>query len=161
MDGQQTEIAPGESMTVNASAPQVTENLVYVWYLNGEAKETDTVYTFGNDLPLGTYRLDVTAFSPDGKKAGTATHTFSVVDSTVPDPTKVVLAWDPNSEQDLSGYKIHYGTYSGNYTSVIDVGNQLSCTVVNLTPGQTYYFAATAYNYSGLESGYSNEVVYL
>jgi hypothetical protein len=161
IDGQQTEIETGGSMTVSASVPHVTDNIVYVWYLDGEAKETGAVYTVGSDLPLGTYRLDVTAFSPDGKKAGTATHTFSVIDSTVPDPKEVTLVWDPNSEPDLSGYKIHYGISSRNYTSVIDVGNQLNCTVISLTPGETYYFAATAYNFSGLESDYSNEVVYV
>jgi predicted phage tail protein len=147
-------------MTLSASTPDVTENVVYVWYLNGEARETGAVHTVGSDLPLGTYRLDVTAFSTDGKEAGSATHTFSVVDSSEVTPAEVTLAWDPNSEADLSGYRIHYGTSSGSYTSVRDVGNELTCTVTGLTAGETYYFAATAYNTSGLESGYSNEVVY-
>jgi hypothetical protein len=160
MDGQLTEISPGGSMTLSASTPDVTDNVVYVWYLNGEARETGAVHTVGSDLPLGTYRLDVTAFSTDGKEAGSATHTFSVVDSSEVTPAEVTLAWDPNSEADLSGYRIHYGTSSGSYTSVRDVGNELTCTVTGLTAGETYYFAATAYNTSGLESDYSNEVVY-
>ena len=72
----------------------------------------------------------------------------------------VSLSWNPNTEIDLAGYKIHYGTASGSYTNSVDVGNVTTCTVPNLTAGQTYYFAATAYDTSGSESGYSNQVSY-
>jgi hypothetical protein len=166
LNGQLAEIPPGGSMTLSASASGTAENVVYVWYLNGEAKETGSAYTLGSDLPLGIYRLDVTAFSTDGKEAGSATHTFEVVEPSEdppedpPLPAEVTLEWDPNSETDLAGYRIHYGTSSGNYTARKDVGNLVTCTVTDLTPGVTYYFAATAYNASGLESGYSNEVIY-
>jgi len=34
---------------------------------------------------------------------------------------QVTLAWDPNTESDLAGYKIHYGTTSRSYTSTVDV----------------------------------------
>lgn len=69
----------------------------------------------------------------------------------------VTLQWDPNSETDLAGYKIYYGTASGVYGPPIVVGVQTTFTVAGLPPG-TYFFAVTAYNASGLESGYSNEV---
>jgi hypothetical protein len=72
----------------------------------------------------------------------------------------VTLAWDPNTESDLGGYKIHYGTTSGNYSVHIDVHNVTTYTVTGLTDGQTYYLAATAYDTSGNESGYSNSVSY-
>jgi len=68
-----------------------------------------------------------------------------------------ILSWNANSESDLAGYKVYYGTSSGNYGNPIDVGNQTTYTVTGLT-GSTYYFAVTAYNTSGTESGYSNEV---
>ena len=70
---------------------------------------------------------------------------------------QVTLAWDPNSDPGLAGYKIYYGTQSQHYSYYIDVGNQTSHTVTDLPGGATYYFAATAYNGGGLESGYSNE----
>jgi hypothetical protein len=70
----------------------------------------------------------------------------------------VSLAWDPNSESDLGGYKIHYGKASGAYTATVDVGKVTSTSISNLTDGQTYYFAASAYNTAGASSGYSNEV---
>ncbi len=73
---------------------------------------------------------------------------------------QVTLAWDPDSVSDLAGYKIYYGTASGNYQGNVDVGNVTTYTLNNLTIGTTYYAAATAYIISGLESSFSNEVMY-
>lgn len=72
----------------------------------------------------------------------------------------VRLAWDPNSEPDLAGYRIYYGTKSGQWDMMIDVGNVTTTIVSGLTPGTTYYFVATAYNTLNLESDPSNEVSY-
>ena len=44
------------------------------------------------------------------------------------------------------------------FTNVIAAGASTNLTVSNLVAGATYYFAATAYNTSGVETGYSNEV---
>lgn len=66
------------------------------------------------------------------------------------------LAWNASSSTTVTGYKVHYGTASGSYSTRVDVGNTLSATVPNLTSGTKYYFAVTAYNSAG-ESGYSNE----
>jgi hypothetical protein len=67
----------------------------------------------------------------------------------------VNLAWDGVSE--ATGYKIHYGTSSGNYSSVVDVGASLTGTVSGLIEGTRYYFAASCYDLTRV-SGYSNEV---
>jgi hypothetical protein len=72
--------------------------------------------------------------------------------------TQVTLAWDPNTEPDLAGYKLYYGTLSRNYSEIIDVGNVTNYTAYKLNSGLTYYFAVTAYDPSGYESDYSNEV---
>jgi len=71
---------------------------------------------------------------------------------------QVTLAWDPNTETDLAGYKLYYGTSSGSYPSSVDVGNLTSYTLSGLLEGRTYYFAATAYDLNVNESGFSNEV---
>ena len=71
---------------------------------------------------------------------------------------QVTLSWEAGSEPDLAGYKIHYGTASNSYTVHIDVNNVTTYTLTGLTAGQTYYFAATAYDSSGNESEYSNSV---
>ncbi|MCK5093262.1 MAG: fibronectin type III domain-containing protein [Spirochaetes bacterium] len=153
--GQEEVVGLGESMTVEASVPAGTGNVVYVWYMNGESKATGSSYTTPADLPEGIYRLDVTVFTTDGMRAGSATHTFSVMEL-----AEVTLEWDPNTETDLAGYNLYWGYSSGDYEFSADAGNQTSYTVTGLIPGVTYYFAVTAYNAAGLESDYSNEVIF-
>jgi hypothetical protein len=72
----------------------------------------------------------------------------------------VTLAWDPNPEASLKGYKVYYGSASGNYSFMVDVGNWTSLTISGLEAGKTYYFAATAYGPAGEESGMSGELRY-
>ena len=72
----------------------------------------------------------------------------------------VTLAWDPNLEANLKGYKVYYGSASGNYSFMVDVGNWTSLTISGLEAGKTYYFAATAYGPAGEESGMSDELRY-
>jgi len=69
----------------------------------------------------------------------------------------VTLAWNPNGESDLAGYKLYYGTTSHSYGSPVVVGNKTTYTLSGLGT-RTYYFAVTAYNSSGKESGFSDEV---
>ena len=72
--------------------------------------------------------------------------------------SEVTLAWDPNAEPDLAGYRVYYGTASRNYDRVMEVGSCTSCVVTGLEQGRTYYFAATAVNTANVESDFSNEV---
>ena len=72
----------------------------------------------------------------------------------------VNLAWDPNLEANLKGYKVYYGSASGNFSFMVDAGNRTSLTISGLEAGQTYYFAATAYGPAGEESGMSDELRY-
>lgn len=78
----------------------------------------------------------------------------------------VTINWTPPTEntdgttlENLSGYKIHYGTASRKYTETITVRNPgLAAYVISsLAPG-TYYFSVTAYNSAGTESRFSSEV---
>ncbi len=73
---------------------------------------------------------------------------------------EVTVAWNANSDSDLAGYKIYYGNSSRNYSTTVDVGNVTSHRVTNLVADDPYYFAATAYDFSGNESAYSEEAVY-
>lgn len=81
----------------------------------------------------------------------------------------VALQWDANVEDDLAGYKIYYktglstatfdGTGAVEGDSPFDVLNQTTATISGLDPNHSYIFAVTAYNASGVESGYSNTVM--
>lgn len=75
----------------------------------------------------------------------------------------VTLAWDPNPEPDLAGYIIYFRTNGASYAPArsVTVTNGTTGTVSNLLYGVQYWFVATAFNTSGLESDYSNEVTAL
>ena len=86
---------------------------------------------------------------------------FCLLSSGVAHSASVTLAWDASQEEDVAGYRVYYGTTSGHYTNMIDVGLNTSGSISNLVPGQTYYFAATAYDTGGNESGFSQEIPYI
>ncbi len=65
---------------------------------------------------------------------------------------------DNTTLTDLSGYTVYYGTSSGNYSNNIDIGNVTSYQLTGLTDGLTYYFSVTAYDTSGNESAFADEV---
>ncbi len=70
-----------------------------------------------------------------------------------------LLQWDPVSSSTPVGYKIHYGSVRGVYDHHLDAGIQTEAYIPFLEPGVTYYFAASCYS-DGVESGYSNEIIY-
>jgi Fibronectin type III domain/Immunoglobulin domain len=72
----------------------------------------------------------------------------------------VTLAWNPSTNADIAGYNIYYGVASRAYTNQLSVGNVTTATISGLVEGVTYYFAAKAYNGSGVESDFSNEATY-
>lgn len=88
---------------------------------------------------------------------------------------EVTLAWDPNAESNLAGYKLYYdgdtdtemyqgtGADAGDSPVVIYLENLTDpdspvFTLTGLTDGQYYYFVLTAFDTDGMESDYSDEV---
>lgn len=71
----------------------------------------------------------------------------------------VTIAWDPNSEPDLAGYVVLYGTTSGQYVSTIDVGTLTTWTLSSGEAGRTYYFTVQAYNALGQRSARAAEIL--
>jgi Fibronectin type III domain len=78
----------------------------------------------------------------------------------------VTLNWRPPTQNtdgspltNLTGFDIHYGTSSHDYTQTVTVSNPGIATYVvdNLSPGK-YYFSVTAVNSDGAQSPLSPEV---
>ena len=80
------------------------------------------------------------------------------------------LTWNANTEADLAGYKIYYGTsprtcsnpgLNGStmcgYTSSLNVNKVTTYNLTNLTDGQTYYFSVSAYDTANNYSAFSEE----
>jgi hypothetical protein len=70
----------------------------------------------------------------------------------------ILVSWNANTETDLEGYRIYYGTQSGQYGAPINVGNTTSYLSTVPDDGTTYYIALTAYDETGNESDFSEEV---
>jgi N-acetylmuramoyl-L-alanine amidase len=70
----------------------------------------------------------------------------------------VTLAWDANSEPNIAGYVIAYGTSPGNHPTTVNVGNRTTWQLQGLVNGQRYYFVVRAYDTAGLMSPKSVEV---
>ena len=76
------------------------------------------------------------------------------------------VSWDaPTTRADgtglmpasLGGYRVHYGTATRAYDTMVDVGRVTSHRVTGLEEGNTYFFAVTAYDISMRESDFSSE----
>ena len=70
----------------------------------------------------------------------------------------VPLAWNASLASGISGYRVHVGSTSGQYSQVFDAGTNLSLSVANMEFGNTYYFAVIAIGSTGLESLLSPEL---
>ena len=103
-----------------------------------------------------------------GVSDGQATATlpaFSV--SVSPPPTlSVSLSWraptsnvDGSPLTDLAGYRVYYGTASGQYSYNLPVASQgvTSVVIEGLSSSTTWYFAVKGVTTSGVESDYSQE----
>ncbi len=74
----------------------------------------------------------------------------------------ITLAWDPNAEEDLDGYRVFYHQEGQSYDYNLPAweGSNTTCTISNLDDNTAYYFVARALDTSGNESSNSNEVAY-
>jgi hypothetical protein len=82
--------------------------------------------------------------------------------SALPQPgASVNLAWTGSPSPEATGYRIYYGAASGNYSNSVPVGNVTATNITGLANGVPYFFAVVAYTATGLESAFSNEIVYV
>ena len=76
--------------------------------------------------------------------------------------TNVSFEWDANTEPDLAGYNIYQSDISGVYdiSKLIGTVDKADCCQFTKdgVPDGTWFWVATAFDTSGNESAYSNEV---
>ena len=72
---------------------------------------------------------------------------------------RLTLTWDASADAAVTGYRLYYGTNSGAYAFVTNSGLVVTQEVVLPHAGR-WFFAATACTRDGLESGFSEEVVW-
>jgi Bacterial Ig-like domain (group 2) len=182
-NGGDVQVKPGEGAYTGMVATPTSISITPVSpsIVNGSSKQfvatgtflDNTTQNLTTQVTWSSSNTDVATINPSGLAtsiaAGSTTITAtwgSMSESTTLTVTltgSATLAWDaPTTYEDgtpvtdLAGFKIYYGTSSGNYTSIIDVGN-ITTYVINTLASGTYYFAVTAYYTSGNQSGYSNE----
>jgi hypothetical protein len=68
------------------------------------------------------------------------------------------VTWLANTETDLAGYRVYWGTAPGVYGTPATLGKVTAHQLTGLLAGKTYYIALTAYDTSGNESGFSTEI---
>jgi hypothetical protein len=159
---------PTDQNSLTSSSPTVTlkgtandnEGVVQVSWANslggsGIASETNNWTVSAIALKDGTNELTVTAWDAAGNKG---TDKLTVVYNAP--GGSATLTWDASIESDLGGYRVYYGETSGSYDQAKGQGivvNGTTYTVNDLKSGVRYYFAVTAYDFSGNESDYSRE----
>ncbi|MEM8982732.1 MAG: putative Ig domain-containing protein [Pseudomonadota bacterium] len=113
---------------------------------------------------IGSYADIVVAVSDGTETVALPAFTVTVVGSAT---GSITLSWsaptqnsDGSALTDLSGYRLYYGTESGNYSETIEVNDPgLTTYVIGDLVAGTYYLAATSVNADGVESVYSGEVM--
>jgi hypothetical protein len=68
---------------------------------------------------------------------------------------KISLTWDPSPSVNVEGYKIYWGSSSGNYNALLATRKKSNFKIADLVDGQ-YFITATAFQ-GILESAFSNE----
>ncbi|MGJ8677705.1 MAG: hypothetical protein ACSHX0_09325 [Akkermansiaceae bacterium] len=71
---------------------------------------------------------------------------------------KAIISWDAHAEPEIAGYVVYLGISSGEYDTVVDVGNTLSIEFFELKPETTYFFAVSAYDVYLNEGPVSDEL---
>lgn len=139
----------------------------YSNYIDVGNKTTYNIYNLSITQP---YYFTVTAYDSQDAESKYSVEVFiDLADTVAPQaPTglnlekacdgKAIISWNANTS-DTTGYKVYYGaTQSGSYGASTDVKNATGVTLNGLNNGIKYYLAVRAYDKSGNESFFSDEV---
>jgi hypothetical protein len=74
----------------------------------------------------------------------------------------LMVQWEPNPEEDIAGYYIHYGNQSGQYSHYLEAGPAVcsgqTCSATLDLPLGHWFISVSAYNDLGIESELSEEL---
>jgi len=123
-----------------------------------------TLYGTPTAADVGNYSTIRIGVSDGDATAELTAFTIEVMSTAL---ASVSLQWQPPSENtdgtpllDLSGYRIYYGTDPAELSNVIELPNPgLTSYVVEKLTANLWYFAMTAVNNRGQESGFSNQQI--
>ncbi|MCU7812732.1 MAG: fibronectin type III domain-containing protein [Candidatus Thiodiazotropha sp. (ex Notomyrtea botanica)] len=100
---------------------------------------------------------------------GSASSTNPTASQVVSTKDSINLSWTAPSTRadgsylsltDLAGYKVYMGTTSDNLSALVDLSDDtITNYTVNNLPAGSYYFAVSAYDVDGAESGYSQIIL--
>ena len=148
----------GQRCTAGGSVPSATNRVILTWGSLGPG--TQYYVQTSTNLLVWTAATNTVTTNAVLTFTGDKSRTFRLWASNAP-PQSATLAWNPGvPSTDVAGYFIYYGVSTRSYTNRLDAELGTNGTVSNLVAGTTYYFAATAYTTSGLESDFSDEVVW-
>ncbi len=134
--------------------------------VSGQLQSTSS--TMRKYILILTLALTVSLLSACGGSSST-TSTTGTASQNLSTAEGVSLSWTPPSARtdgsflpltELAGYRIYMGTSSDNMNPLVDLNDDsvTSYTVNNLSAG-SYYFAVSAYDTDGAESGYSEIIL--
>lgn len=155
-----------DTVIVTASASDITGAMGIQFMLDGSdlgIEDTSPPYSVSWDTTLvtdGSHVLIAVARDAAGNTVTSVPVTVTV-SNTITASASAVLMWDANTEPDVAGYRVYYGTSPGSYKQAKGEGivvSGTSHTVTGLISGLRYYFTVTAFDTSGNESDYAAEV---
>lgn len=163
------------SITLSWTAPSDADLKGYNVYRDGTKINSQTVtaisYKDSSVIIGSTYTYKVTSLDLAGNESSGVTKTAtSTVQANTPPSTpsnvkaedtgtgySLKVVWPANTESDLAGYKVYWGTAAGTYPNSQNVGNTTSYIIPGLTEGTRYYIVVTAYDSEGNEGAKSIE----
>ena len=147
------------SSTDTGTTTSSTDNTTSTSSTSGDSSSGDTIAGTDTTTTEPTTAGDTTT-SGDTTTTTTTDPTSTDPTSTDPQPVAVgdaTLEWDPVDDASLSGYRLFYAMAGTEYQAV-DVGDTTTYTMTGLESGKRYYFRVAAYDSTGNQSNFSNEV---
>jgi hypothetical protein len=155
-----------ETLTLGLSASRGSVTISSVSSSSSQFAVPDVAFPL--TIPAGHELSLNVAFKPQssGHKSATLSFVSNAENSRASEPLSgtatalyVTLSWNASTSQ-VSGYNVYRGTsVKGTLTRInSSVDSDTSYTDATIIGGKTYYYATTAVNSSGKESGYSNRV---